>query len=74
MPTVAETLEQGQRLAMVCPDCGRFKYLRPERYAPDESLAAISRSLTCARCLSPEVRAVSVSRNLANGFWPAEQG
>ena len=72
--TIAAIEAQGLRLAMVCPDCGRFKYLRLHRYAPGDTIGGISEKLTCARCLSPAVTAVPVERNAANGFWPAEQG
>jgi hypothetical protein len=72
--TVATIEARGLRLAMVCPDCGRFKYLRLHRYAADDTVGGISKKFICARCLSPAATAVLVERNTANGFWPAEQG
>jgi len=72
--TVATIEAQGLRVAMTCPDCARFKYLRLHRYAASDTIGGIGEKLICARCHSPAATAVLVRRNPENGFWPAEQG
>jgi predicted adenine nucleotide alpha hydrolase (AANH) superfamily ATPase len=68
-----KTLEEnGQRLGIICAHCSRFRYLKSARYAASLTLAALSASLTCSRCGSEDVKAIAVSRDPDNGFWPAE--
>jgi len=72
-PAIQTLADRDQRLGIVCDHCTRFRYLNAGRYAAGTRLSAISAALTCARCGSKEVKAVAVSRDPNNGYWPAER-
>ncbi len=42
------------------------------RFAGDKKVSAVSETLTCGTCGSRDVKALAVSRNPENGYWPAE--
>ena len=68
--TIGEMCARGHRLAMRCPDCARLRYLRTDRFGPDQSIAAIQ--ITCSVCRSEAARAIVVERDAISGHWPAE--
>jgi len=68
--TIAELLGAGLRLAVQCPDCARFRYLRAERQDPAADIAGLV--LSCDGCGSGAARAVVVERDAKRGVWPAE--
>ncbi|GAB2184978.1 hypothetical protein LAB1_22870 [Roseibium sp. LAB1] len=71
-PTVDTLYKTDRRLAILCNHCGRFRYMNFARFTGDQKVSALSETLTCATCGSPDVEAVAVSRNPDNGYWPAE--
>ncbi|WP_299812079.1 hypothetical protein [uncultured Roseibium sp.] len=71
-PTVEDLSKSGRRLAIHCDCCGRFRYMNALRFSGDKKVSALSKTLTCGTCGSSDVRAVAVSRNPGNGYWPAE--
>ena len=71
--TIADLFASDRRLAIICNHCGRFRYMRFNRYADTQKVAAIAQTLRCARCGSQDVDTVPVDRNPKNGYWPAER-
>lgn len=71
-PTVDNLYETDRRLGIKCNYCGRFRYMKSSRFDGSQKVSALSETLTCSTCGSEDVRAVAVSRDPVNGFWPAE--
>jgi len=46
--------------------------MSPARFSGDQKISELSESLKCSACGSKDVKAVAVSRNPDNGYWPAE--
>jgi transcription elongation factor Elf1 len=72
-PTVKLVSESDRRLAILCSHCGRFRYMNSSRFAGNQRVSDLSETLTCAACGSRDVKAVAVSRDPDNGYWPAER-
>lgn len=71
-PTIDDLFETDRRLGIQCNYCGRFRYMNSARFEGEQKVSALGETLTCSTCGSTDVRAVAVSRNPDNGFWPAE--
>ena len=72
-PTVAALSKSDRRLAILCGYCGRFRYMNCSKFSSDQKVSALSQELRCGTCGSDDVKAVAVSRNPDNGYWPAER-
>ncbi|MTI44242.1 hypothetical protein E1178_11555 [Roseibium hamelinense] len=71
--TISDLALMGQRLAINCRSCGRFRYLKADKFAPDQKLSELQKELRCSRCRSDDVEALAVARDLESGYWPAER-
>lgn len=71
--TIGELRQADMRLAIDCHHCHRFRYLKDNRFAETENVSEIAKKLKCARCGSPEVETIAVSRDPQTGYWPAER-
>ena len=72
-PTIEALGKSDRRLAILCGNCGRFRYMNGSRFSQDQKVSALSASLWCRSCGSKDATAVAVSRNPDNGYWPAER-
>jgi hypothetical protein len=70
--TIGELSAAGQRLAMFCAGCSRFRYMNLNRYEDATVVSEIGATLICSRCLSRAVEARAVERDPKTGHWPAE--
>ncbi|MBA5778315.1 hypothetical protein H2509_14390 [Stappia sp. F7233] len=71
--TAKDIRERGARLAVLCRDCGRLRYLG-RGVGDNETPAMLQQRLSCHRCGSREVEIRILSRDPVTGFWPAEHG
>ena len=71
-PTIEALFKSDRRLGIVCGHCGRFRYMNGSRFSQDQKVSALSETLVCSSCRSKDVKAIAVSRNPDNGYWPAE--
>jgi hypothetical protein len=72
-PTVEVVCETDRRLAILCHDCGRFRYMNSSRFDAQQKVSDLAGLLKCSACGSRKVEAVAVSRSPVNGYWPAER-
>ncbi|GAB4516481.1 MAG: hypothetical protein Tsb0019_15900 [Roseibium sp.] len=72
-PTIKVVSETDRRLAILCHDCGRFRYMNSARFEAHQKISDLGEQLKCSACGSRDVDAVAVSRNPDNGYWPAER-
>lgn len=71
--TIADVVDRGDRIGIVCPDCGRFRYFTP-KFPQTAKLAEIAKEIRCFRCHSQAAELRIISRDAKTGRWPAEGG
>ncbi|WP_421982291.1 hypothetical protein [Roseibium sp.] len=71
-PTIEALGKSDRRLGIICHNCGRFRYMNGSRFSQEQKVSALSETLVCSSCRSRDVKAIAVSRNPENGYWPAE--